>query len=59
MSASFQCEEDALCIDRDKEEAAKIRNEREKWLLDNWQLIRPSKIIRNRRNPVNIINFNK
>lgn len=57
MSASFQCEEDALNIDFDKEEAQKIRNERENWLLNNFQLIRPSKATQNRRNPINIFNI--
>lgn len=54
-----QQEIDALNIDQDKEAAAKINHEKYKWLLDNWQLIRPSISTINRRVPVNIFNINK
>lgn len=59
MSASFQAQDDYLQIDKDREAAAKEQTDRNKWLLDNWQVIRPSRSTRNRRVPVNIFNINK
>jgi len=59
MSATYQMQEDALQIDKDREEFYRIKKEREDWLLDNWQLIRPSIATRNRRKPINVFNVNK
>lgn len=59
MSASFQIQDDALQIDKDRNAATQEEADRNKWLLDNWQVIRPSKSIRKRRVPINIFNFNK
>lgn len=59
MNSSYQIQDDYLQIDKDRESAKQEEISREKWLLDNWQLIRPSKSIQRRRNPINIFNINK
>jgi hypothetical protein len=57
MSASFQIQDDALQIDKDREAYHNEQHNREKWLLDNWQIVRPNKSTRQRRNPISIFNI--